>query len=41
MTLTLLYKKAGEMAQQVRELAALPEGLSLLPSSYVRVLHNC
>lgn len=41
MTTTLLYKKAGEMAQQVRVLAALPEGLSLLPSDYVRVLHNC
>lgn len=40
MTLTLLYKKAGEMAQQVRVLAAIRD-LSLLSSTYVRVLHNC
>lgn len=41
MTLTLLYKKSGEMAEEVKVLATLPEGLSLLPSTYVRVLHNC
>lgn len=33
-------QEGWEMAQQVRVLAAIPD-LSLLPSTYVRVLHNC